>query len=226
MKKDQVQVGKVYAAKVSGAVVPVRITAEKWQGDRHVGWVGTNVRTGKTVRIKTAQRLRNEVGPTPPTPPGDGRAEAPAPEAAADAPAPESTPAAEAAQAPTSATGANKGGGAGPAPKAEGKPAGAPKAHPAKPDAPKRLSAIDAAAKVLAEAGRPMKAREMIQAMEAQGLWRSPGGRTPAATLYAAIIREIAARKKQARFRKTARGTFEAAEHASAGAEAGAGKGE
>lgn len=218
MKKDQVQVGKVYAAKVSGAVVPVRITAEKWQGDRHVGWVGTNVRTGKTVRIKTAQRLRNEVGPTPPTPPGDGRAGASAPEAAA---------ATGAAHAAASANGAaRKGGGAGPAPKAEGKPAGAPKAHPAKPDAPKRLSAIDAAAKVLAEAGRPMKAREMIQAMEAQGLWRSPGGRTPAATLYAAIIREIAARKKQARFRKTARGTFEAAEHASAGAEAGAGKGE
>ena len=39
----------------------------------------------------------------------------------------------------------------------------------------------------------PMRAKEMIAAMEAKGLWTSPGGKTPEATLYAAIIREIAA---------------------------------
>ena len=205
MKKEQVQVGKVYAAKVSGSVVPVRIKEEQWRGDKHVGWVGTNVRTGKTVRIKSAQRLRNEVGPTPPD---DG---------GAPAPAPGGTPAAGAAQAGTSANGAKKGGGAKAPPKGEpkaAKPAKAPKAakepKAATPAKPKRVSALDAAARVLADAGKPMKAREMVEAMEAKGLWKSPGGKTPEATLYAAIIREVAARKKESRFRKTDRGTFEA----------------
>ena len=36
-----------------------------------------------------------------------------------------------------------------------------------------------------------------------------PAGKTPEASLYAAIIREIAAKKKEARFKKTERGTFE-----------------
>jgi len=55
-----------------------------------------------------------------------------------------------------------------------------------------KLSALDAAAKVLAESGEPMTARGMIEAMTAKGYWTSPGGKTPHATLYAAIIREIA----------------------------------
>lgn len=66
MRKGQVQVGRTYAAKVGGSVLPVTITAEKWTGDKHAGWVGTNARTGRTVRIKSAQRLGGEVGPTPP----------------------------------------------------------------------------------------------------------------------------------------------------------------
>ncbi len=48
-------------------------------------------------------------------------------------------------------------------------------------DAPgSKLSAIDAAAKVLGEAGRPMTCQEMIDAMAAKGYWHSPGGKTPA----------------------------------------------
>ncbi|MBY0311074.1 MAG: hypothetical protein K2W85_03300 [Phycisphaerales bacterium] len=82
----------------------------------------------------------------------------------------------------------------------------APKAE--KPTKPKRLSALDAAAQILADSGKPMKATEMIAAIEAKGLWKSPGGKTPEATLYAAIIREIAAKGKDARFRKTERGVF------------------
>ena len=42
------------------------------------------------------------------------------------------------------------------------------------------------------------------------GLW-SPGGKTPHATLYAAIIREIAKKGKDARFKKVARGQFQLA---------------
>ena len=73
---------------------------------------------------------------------------------------------------------------------------------------PKRVSALDAAAQVLAASEVPMRAKEMIAAMEAKGLWRSPGGKTPEATLYAAIIREIAAKGAAARFKKHERGVF------------------
>jgi hypothetical protein len=48
----------------------------------------------------------------------------------------------------------------------------------------------------------------MVERMLAKGLWKT-NGRTPQATLYAAIIREIAAKGKDARFHKTGRGRFE-----------------
>ena len=79
---------------------------------------------------------------------------------------------------------------------------------PAKEPKPKRVSALDAAAQVLAASEVPMRAKEMIAAMESKGLWRSPGGKTPEATLYAAIIREIAAKGTAARFKKHERGVF------------------
>jgi hypothetical protein len=82
----------------------------------------------------------------------------------------------------------------------------APKAKPAKPAKPKRISALDAAAKVLAESDRPLRAIDMVEVMHAKGLWTSPGGKTPEATLYAAIIREITAKGKDARFKKVDRG--------------------
>ena len=73
---------------------------------------------------------------------------------------------------------------------------------------PKKLSALDAAAKVLAESKEPLNTREMIEAMAAKKLWTSPGGATPHATLYSAILREINAKAKDARFKKTDRGHF------------------
>lgn len=87
----------------------------------------------------------------------------------------------------------------------------AAKPETAKPDGeakPKKLSQLDAAAQVLKAAGRPMTCNEMVQAMAEAGLWSSPGGKTPAATLYAAIIREIANKPIESRFVKTERGTF------------------
>jgi hypothetical protein len=84
-----------------------------------------------------------------------------------------------------------------------GKPPKTPKAPK-----PKRVSALDAAAQVLAASEVPMRAKEMIAAMEAKSLWKSPGGKTPEATLYAAIIREIAAKGTAARFKKHERGVF------------------
>ncbi len=47
------------------------------------------------------------------------------------------------------------------------------------------MSALDAAAKVLQEAGRPLNCQEMIADMAAKEYWTSPQGKTPAATLYA-----------------------------------------
>jgi hypothetical protein len=63
---------------------------------------------------------------------------------------------------------------------------------------------------VLAEAKEPMNTRQMIEAMAAKKLWTSPGGKTPHATLYSAILRELNEKGKDARFTKTERGKFAA----------------
>ena len=73
---------------------------------------------------------------------------------------------------------------------------------------PKKSSALDAAAKVLAESGEAMTTQAMIEAMAAKGYWSSPGGQTPSATLYSAILRELSTKGEQARFVKTERGKF------------------
>ena len=72
------------------------------------------------------------------------------------------------------------------------------------------MSALDAAAKLLAETGQAMNCQEMIQAMAEKGYWTSPGGKTPSATLYSALLRETQTKGKDSRFRKTERGKFEA----------------
>ena len=82
------------------------------------------------------------------------------------------------------------------------------KKEKAAPDQPKKMSALDAAAKVLGESAEPMATKEMINAMAANGYWTSPGGQTPQATLYAAILREINVKGAESRFAKTDRGRF------------------
>jgi hypothetical protein len=72
----------------------------------------------------------------------------------------------------------------------------------------KKLSAIDAAAQVLQEAGTAMTTQEMIGAMAIKGYWSSPAGKTPAATLYSAILREITTKGDASRFTKTGPGRF------------------
>jgi len=74
--------------------------------------------------------------------------------------------------------------------------------------AAKKLSALDAAAVVLGESDRAMNCQELIAAMAARGYWQSPKGRTPAGTLYAALLRELQTKGEQARFCKTDRGKF------------------
>ena len=71
-----------------------------------------------------------------------------------------------------------------------------------------KMSALDAAAKVLGGSQEPMGCKEMIEAMAAKKLWTSPGGKTPSATLYSSILREINTKGKESRFKKAERGKF------------------
>ena len=70
------------------------------------------------------------------------------------------------------------------------------------------MSCLDAAAKLLSETGQPMTCQELIAALAAKSYWSSPAGKTPQATLYAALVREIRTKKDRARFRKTVPGRF------------------
>ena len=91
---------------------------------------------------------------------------------------------------------------------AETKPA--KKAKAAKEPKAKKVGALDAAAQVLAASSEPMNCKQLIEAMAAKKLWTSPGGKTPHATLYSAIIREIGVKGKDSRFVKKDRGQFTA----------------
>jgi hypothetical protein len=181
-----VKIGKVYTAKVTNKVVQVRIDAES----RYGGWDATNLATGKKVRIQSAQRLRTAVGADgAPTGGKNGkgtqRAKAPA----------------EAQPVQTSASTAED--------TAKAKKADKPKRTRAKKEPKeKRMSGLDAAAKVLEESTQPMTTKEMVEASAAKGYWKSPGGKTPHATLYSAIAREIKAKGAEARFSKADRGKF------------------
>jgi hypothetical protein len=83
-----------------------------------------------------------------------------------------------------------------------------PKSQKATKPKEKKVSALDAAARVLGEAKEPMNCQEMIAAMAAKDYWKSPGGKTPHATLYSAILREIDKKGKESRFKKADRGKF------------------
>ena len=72
----------------------------------------------------------------------------------------------------------------------------------------KKTSALEASVQVLAEAGQAMTCQELIAAMAEKGYWTSPGGKTPHATLYSAILREITTKGASSRFVKAERGKF------------------
>ena len=86
-------------------------------------------------------------------------------------------------------------------------PAKASRAKPAK-KANGKLSAINAATKVLGETKKALNCKELVEAMATKGYWKSPGGQTPDRTLYSAILREINNKGKDARFKKADRGQF------------------
>ena len=70
------------------------------------------------------------------------------------------------------------------------------------------LDKLDAAVKVLSESKVSMTTKAMIDAMGTKGYWTSPGGKTPAQTLYSALLREIQNKGKDARIVKVDRGQF------------------
>jgi len=178
MKKSEIKIGHVYNAKVTGKIVPVQIVSANPRG----GWDGKNLSTGKAVRIKTAQRLRNEKPAAKPAATSPTRAKR-AKKATKDATA--------ATKRHTTKRGAN-GGDQG--------------------SEPKRLSILGAAAKVLAErdpADGPLNCTQMVERMTAKGYWQpARGGKTPANTLYSAILREIRHKGEDSRFDKVDRGKF------------------
>jgi HB1, ASXL, restriction endonuclease HTH domain len=69
---------------------------------------------------------------------------------------------------------------------------------------------IKAALQVQQERKVAMTCPELIDVMATEGLWASPGGKTPASTLYAAISRSIKDLGRLSPFKKSERGKFEA----------------
>jgi len=189
MKKDDVQIGKTYMAKLSKSVIPVRIDTENPKG----GWNVTSMTTGRTQRIASGEQLQREcteadlAGFTREVAKKPKRQATRAPQAAPDA-KPEAQTAKDAKAAPD-ATRAKQGD---KAPKAKAKT---------------KMSGLDAAAKILSESKEPMGVKEIIEVAFAKKYWHSDA-KTPHATIYAAMIREIAIKKKDARFRKVGRGKF------------------
>ena len=198
MKKSEVKVGHVYVARVSDRLVPVRIDSVH----SRQGWNATNTKTGWRVHIKSAQRLRHEAKPK-----GQAAAATKADQESARLRderkrSPDGMTASERAMAASDEK-ATK-----PA-KADASARASVKPKATKAAKPKRTSALDAAAIVLKDVGRPLNCKELIEMMAARELWQSPNGKTPEATLYAAILRELKAKGDAARFRKVGRGQFE-----------------
>jgi hypothetical protein len=212
MQKSEVKIGGIYTAKVTNKLVQVRIDAES----RYGGWDATNMQTGKKVRIKSAQRLRAAVGDDSAKKGKDAKKAKVAAEAQ---PSPTSTPTIEdvANVEPVAIACPNCGS---TERDEDGDCAECHEPKPAKPQSkperarakkePKarRMSGLDAAAKVLEESGESMNVKQIVELAESKGYWKSPGGKTPWATVYSAIIREVKTRGQDARFRKAERGRF------------------
>ena len=80
--------------------------------------------------------------------------------------------------------------------------------HTPQPAPNTRLSALDAAAKVLSQAADPMNCRQLIEAMTEKNYWQPKAGNTPQNTLHAAISKEIKTKGADSRFTKVGRGQF------------------
>ena len=79
--------------------------------------------------------------------------------------------------------------------------------EPAIPEPAKKLSLLDAAAKVL-ETEAPLNAKELVAKAVAAGLWISTAAKTPEQSLYSAIFREIASKEVPRIVKAEVRGKF------------------
>ena len=62
MKKAEIVIGEVYLAKVSRALVPVRIDSVRHlYGGGTRGWTATNLVTGREIHVRSAARLRRRI---------------------------------------------------------------------------------------------------------------------------------------------------------------------
>lgn len=59
MRAKDIQIGQLYVAKVSGRITVVRVERESPYG----GYDCTNITTGRSVRCRSAQRLRSIATP-------------------------------------------------------------------------------------------------------------------------------------------------------------------
>lgn len=78
---------------------------------------------------------------------------------------------------------------------------------PSAASASKPLSGLEAAVIVLREASAPLNANDLVGLMLKRGLWKTEG-KTPAATIFAAMSREIQSKGLASRFLKAEPGRF------------------
>lgn len=172
METSDVKTGSLYKATVTNKLVTIKILGINPQG----GWDALNTATGKKIRIKTAQSLKEATGdkekaPTLPsvsklvTKPGKDR------------------------NAEKSSNTAKR-----------------------VADSTNKLTILDAACRVLTQRKSdegPLTCKELIERMARAGYWKSQNGKTPANTLYAALLKEIRAKANDSRFVKAGRGLFD-----------------
>ena len=178
MKANDVRIGGEYLARIGKAPFPVRIAAEKASG----GWSAINLNNDKKVFISLARLLQEIPAATETTVTTEGNLTV------------VEVPPATTETIDGTKTKSNRG--------------RKPKSDATTTEGKSSLSQLDAAAKVLGEATEPMTTKEMVETMTAKGYWTSPGGKTPHATLYSAILRELQSKGETGRFIKTDRGHF------------------
>ena len=178
MKANDVKIGGKYQARIGKTPFPVRIVSEKASG----GWSAINLNNDKKVFISLARLLQEMPTATETTVTTEGNLTVvevpPATVETVDGTTPKPT---------------------------RGRK---PKTDAENAEWKTSLSQLDAAAKVLGEATEPLTTKQMVEAMATKDYWTSPGGKTPHATLYSAILRELQSKGETGRFVKTDRGHF------------------
>ena len=198
MNANEVQIDGYYTCKVDHKLTIVHVLDKDPAG----GWDAINTKTGKRIHVKAAKRLLELVDPRtgkPMTNPVAATCE----------------PAAESSQTTTEEPKRDTA-----QPVATGSEAEEPAEEPVEETSQaaaqgKKMSLIEAAIMVMRDLGEPMNTKRMVALVAERGLWQpSRGGKTPAATLYSSILREMRDKGDSSRFEKKERGKFTLTIHA------------